>query len=86
MTRAEDLARYGVAHHSPEALEEMDQRDFDRIARAVRHEWHIRQIGVEAEKLGVPQNEITSARCRLPLIDPAPTHWQPLPPPPESTP
>lgn len=65
MTRAEDLARYGVTIHSPEALEELDQRDFDRIARAVRHEWHIRQIGVEAEKLGVPQNEITSARCRM---------------------
>lgn len=62
MTRAEDLARYGIRHAHPEELDDLDVREWDRLIRTVRHEWEIRQAGRIGAKVGAPQHAIQESR------------------------
>lgn len=62
MTRAENLARYGVKHAHPEELDYLDRRDWDRLIRGVRNEWELRQVGRVGAQIGAPQHSIQESR------------------------
>lgn len=62
MTRAENLARYGIRHAHPEELDALDVREWERLIRTVRHEWEARQVGRVGAQIGAPQHSIQESR------------------------
>lgn len=62
MTRAERLAAYGVAHPNAEELDALDECDWLRVLRTVRHEWEARQVGRVGAQIGAPQHTIQESR------------------------
>ena len=62
MTRSERLASYGVDHANAEELDALDERDWLRVLRTVRHEWELRQVGRVGARLGASQHSIQESR------------------------